>query len=97
MKINRKIRNILIGIVIVGLIGGIYAFTEYNRKPADLSGAKADISVSAPQLLAEYAKDENAANKKYLNKVTTVSGILKSIDKDHTGSISLALETGDPL
>ena len=97
MKINKNLRNILIGIVVVGLIGGIYAYTEYNRKPADLSTAKADISISATQLLAEYSQDEKAANAKYLNKVTSVQGVLKSIDKDHTGSISLSLDAGDPL
>ena len=97
MKITKRTRTILIGIVVIGLIGGIYAYTEYVRKPADLAGAKADISISAAQLLAEYSKDEKAANQKYLNKITTVSGILKSIDKDHTGSISLSLDAGDPV
>ena len=43
------------------------------------------------------SKQKSKLNKKYLNKITTVSGVLKSIDKDHSGSISLALETGDPL
>lgn len=97
MKLKKRTRNILIAIVVVGLIGAIYGYTEYNRKPADLSGAKADISVSAAQLFGEYSKDEKAANQKYLNKITTVSGVLKSIDKDHTGSISLSLDAGDPL
>jgi hypothetical protein len=97
MKIKKRTRNILIGVVVLVLIGGIYAYTEYVRKPADLAGAKADVTLSATQLLGEFSKDEKAANQKYLNKITSVQGILKSIDKDHTGSISLSLDAGDPL
>ncbi len=97
MALKKRTRYILLGILAVGIVGGIYAYTEYNRKPADLSGAKPDIVVTATQLLSEYSKDEKSANAKYLNKVTSVRGQLKSIDKDHTGAISLALETGDPI
>lgn len=97
MRLKKRTRNILIAIGLIGLIGAIYGYTEYNRKPADLSGKKADISISATQLLGEYSKDEKAANQKYLNKILSVQGILKSIDKDHTGSISLAIDAGDPL
>ena len=68
MKIKKTTRNILIAVALVGLIGAIYGYSEYNRKNTDLSGAKADVTITAAQLLAEYSKDENAANKKYLNK-----------------------------
>jgi len=97
MKIKKRTRNIFIGILVIGLIGAIYAYSEYTRGNPDLAGAKADISISASQLLGEYSKDEKSANAKYLNKITSVRGILKSIDKDHTGSISLSLDTGDPI
>jgi hypothetical protein len=97
MALKKRTRNILLSILALGIIGAIYGYSEYNRKPADLADAKADITVSASQLLAEYSKDEKTANLKYLNKVTSVRGVLKSIDKDHTGAVSLALETGDPI
>jgi hypothetical protein len=97
MALKKRTRYILLGILALGIIGGIYGYSEYNRKPADLSGAKPDIVVSATQLLSEYSKDEKAANQKYLNKITSVRGVLKQVDKDHTGTISLALETGDPI
>src|SRR6185369_9250118 len=97
MALKKRTRNILLGILILGIIGGIYGYTEYNRKPADLSDAKPDNIVTASQLLGDYSKDEKAANQKYLNKVTSVRGVLKSVDKDHTGTVSLALETGDPI
>ncbi|MEI8134762.1 MAG: hypothetical protein WCH46_06745 [bacterium] len=83
-------------IIVIGLaIAGFYGYSEYTRGHPDLSGAKADIAISAPNLLAEFAKDENLANKRFLNKVTSCRGAVKSIDKDQTGSVSIALETGD--
>jgi hypothetical protein len=96
MKISKRTRNILIGIVVIGLIGGIYAYTEYTRGNADLAGAKADIIVSATQLFDEYTKNETVANAKYFNKVTNVRGLLKSIDKDPSGTATLTLNSGDP-
>jgi hypothetical protein len=97
MKIKKRTRNILIGVLLVVIIGAVYGYSEYTRKNADLAGAKADVVISAPQLLDEFSKDEKTADQKYLNKVTSVRGVLKSIDKDHTGSISLALDAGDPI
>ena len=97
MALKKRTRNILLGIFALGIIVGIYAFTEYNRKPADLSGATADITITATQLLKEFSQNETAANAKYLNKITRVRGVLKSIDKDHSGAISLSLDAGDPI
>ena len=97
MAIKKRTRNILLGVLVVIIIGGVYGYTEYMRKPADLAGAKADIAVSSSQLFAEYAKDEKAANAKYFNKVISVRGVLKSVDKDHSGGVSLSLDAGDPM
>jgi Flp pilus assembly protein TadG len=96
MALKKRTRNILLVILILGIIGGIYGYTEYNRKNADLSGAKADIVVTATQLYSEYTQNETSANAKYFNKVTNVRGVLKSVDKDHTGTVTLTLNSGDP-
>ena len=97
MKIKKRTRNILIAIAVIVLVGGIYAYTEYTRGNADLAGAKADIVVSATQLFSEYSQNEATANAKYFNKVTNVRGVLKSIDKDHTGTVTLTLNSGNSL
>ncbi len=97
MALKKQTKYILLGILVVIIIGAIYGYTEYMRKPADLAGVKADIVVSASQLFSEYSQNEKVANAKYFNKVINVRGILKSIDKDHSGGISLALDGGDPI
>ena len=97
MALKKRTRNILIGVLAVVIIGVAYGYSEYNRKNADLSGASADIVVSAAQLFGEYTQNEKAANAKYFNKIINVRGVLKSIDKDHTGTVSLCLDAGDPI
>ena len=97
MALKKQTRYILLGMLAIVIVAGIYAYTEYVRKPADLAGAKVDIVVSATQLFNEYSKDEKAANAKYFNKVINVRGVLKSIDKDHSGGVSLSLDSGDPI
>ena len=97
MALKKRTRNILLVILLLGIIGGIYGYREYTRTNADLSGAKADIVVSATQLYTEYSQNEAAANAKYFNKIINVRGVFKSVDKDHTGAVSLALDAGDPM
>lgn len=97
MALKKRTRNILLSLLALGIIAGIYGYSEYTRTNADLSGAKADIVVSATQLFTEYTQNESAANAKYFNKVTNIRGVLKSIDKDHSGTVTLTLNSGDSL
>ena len=94
---HKRTRNILIGVLTVVIIGAVFGYFQYTRKNADLSGAKADIVVSATQLFREFSQNETAANAKYFNKIINISGKLKSIDKDHSGTVSLSLDAGDPI
>ncbi len=97
MTLKKRTKYILFGILFFIIIGAIYGYLQYTRKNADLSGAKADIVVSATQLFSEYSQNEKAANAKYFDKIINVRGLLKTIDKDHTGTISLGLDAGDPM
>ena len=83
--------------ILVLLAAGAYGYYEFSRGNADLAHSTPQITIFAQVLLAEYSKDEVAANKKYLNKIVNVEGKLKSIDKDHTNSLTLTLEANDPM
>ncbi|HEV7620952.1 MAG TPA: hypothetical protein VGO09_04430 [Flavisolibacter sp.] len=74
-------RNILIIVLLVACLGGWYGYHEYNRKNKDLAFAKADFKVDAIALINEFEKD-SLANKKYLNKIISVTGNVKKIDAD---------------
>ena len=52
-------KKIIIGtVVLVILIGGIYAWREYTRTVESLAGADADFSTDAMALIGEFEKDE---------------------------------------
>ncbi len=92
-----KNKKIWIAIVVVGIIGAIYIYYQYNRPNKDLSGVKADVAISAVNLYNEYSADEKASDKKYLNKVIAVGGKISKIDKDATGSVSILLDAGSEM
>lgn len=97
MKMKRK-TWIILGSVMLVLIGAaVFGYSEYTRGHADMAEAKAEVCITAPALLGEFTENEAKADAKYLNKVTCTRGVVKSIDKDHTGSVSVTLETGDPM
>ncbi|MDP4220606.1 MAG: hypothetical protein Q8896_09220 [Bacteroidota bacterium] len=84
-----------VAVVLLGIAG--YGYYQYSRGNADLTNTKADVCIAAPALFKEFSENEGAANAKYLNKVTCARGVLKAVSTDHTGSVSLALDSGDPI
>jgi hypothetical protein len=83
-------KKILFGLLILGAIGGVYGYYQWNRKPASMNDKEADAILSATELVANY--NEAAL----LGKVIQVSG--KVGDKTtQDGKTSITLDTGDPL
>ncbi len=92
-----NIKKILLVILVLVVIGAAYGYYQYTRGNKDLSGAKADVSISAVDLYNEYSADEKIANTKYLSKVISVRGKISKIDKDATGSASIMLDAGSDM
>lgn len=91
MKRKKIKRIIFFSVAIILVTVGLYAFSEYNRKVKDLSKVKADVEVSAADILAEYEKDETASNQLYLDKVIAVKGTVKSLEKNDKGHYAVVL------
>ena len=88
-------KKILIFVVILALIGvctGIYMWNKPAQKVENSKG----IVIDAKILAREYAKDEKAADAKYLNKAIEVSGLITEIDKNQDGGIMVILQADDP-
>lgn len=83
---------IIIGVVVLaGLATGTYL---WNKPHKNMQRATADITLSAPELMAAFNADENAANAKYLDKVVAVTG--KVIDAATSGEATVvSLEAAD--
>ncbi|HQU57379.1 MAG TPA: hypothetical protein PLG88_08105 [Chitinophagaceae bacterium] len=87
----KKKKIIILSIVILALSGGLYAYMEFNRKVKDLSRVRADVKFKSGELIQEFEKDEKAANALYLDKIISVQGQLKAIEKDLANNYSLVL------
>lgn len=88
---RKKLNIILLISALVIVCGGWYAYSEYNRKVKDLSKVSADMHLATSDLVAEFEKDETAANAIYLDKVIAVKGKIKAIEKDEANNYSLVL------
>jgi len=87
-------RNLLMLLLLVTACAG-YGFYMYTKKPADIRKADALYQTSAPGLLAEFNKDELAANKKYIDQVIAVKGKVADVKTDATGQATVFLDSGD--
>ncbi|MBK8611133.1 MAG: hypothetical protein IPL84_14620 [Chitinophagaceae bacterium] len=79
------------GIIVLAIAGGIYAYLEYNRKPADLKNKKAAAQVTAKELILLYTNYEDSANRKYLGKVVEVSGTIIRITNQPDSLVNILL------
>lgn len=89
-------KKIIVPILVLGLIAAGFGYYMYNKPVESLDNKKADISVSADQLLTDYETDENAANDKYLGKVVEVNGKIADVTVED-GKSKIHLETSNPI
>jgi hypothetical protein len=73
----------------------IYGYTEFTRKPADLTKSDAVESLAASDLCALYSNYEDSANKKYLGKIIEVTGSVIEIENQQDTLLTILL--GDTL
>ncbi|MFZ1717499.1 MAG: hypothetical protein WAT88_19515, partial [Saprospiraceae bacterium] len=88
--------KILLTIVFLGIIGAFIGYKIYNKPHTDMTSAESQTSINATDLMADFNKNEAAANEKHLDKVITVSGKIGEIKKEGEQTIVM-LETADPL
>src|SRR5882672_6749561 len=76
LKVKMKYIKLLLILLSVGVITGFYL---YNKPVSSTSHKSADLAIRSEDLFNEFAKDEVAANKKYLDKVISISGTVTNI------------------
>lgn len=92
MSINRKkLKSIILAVIIVAFAfaGGIwYVFTQ---KFTDTEKEKADYTINAFDLIKEFKNNDSLANKKYAEKIITVTGLVTEVEAaDTTVNIKMA-------
>ena len=75
-----KIKKIISGILVLGIIGVFIAYKMYNKPHVNVEEASADISITADKILNDFSSDENSANLKYLDKIIEVKGVISEIN-----------------
>ncbi|HEX4875213.1 MAG TPA: hypothetical protein VFV31_00980 [Chitinophagaceae bacterium] len=91
MKRKKIIRYALLSLLVIAAAAAIYIYKEFNRKHKDTAKIKADYSLTAAGLLAEFAANEKQAGEKYMDKVLSVEGAIKEILKDEKGFYTVSL------
>ena len=92
MSSNRKkLKSIILAVIIVAFAfaGGIwYVFTQ---KFTDTEKEKADYTINAFDLIKEFKNNDSLANKKYAEKIITVTGLVTEVEAaDTTVNIKMA-------
>lgn len=95
----KRFWKIFVAIILLGGIGAGYGYYQFSRTNPDLAEAKPDVTVTAQDLINAYSADETAATAKFAakDKVILVRGVLKSVERDSAGAVSLVLDGGMPL
>lgn len=86
---------IYFGILLILGAGFMYYYTQRDSRN-DIIHRKADVEVSAIELLESFGQDENAAEERFLGKTVSVSGIIQSLENS-PGKTTITLESGDPI
>ncbi len=94
MHKRRRVYTILIALLVFGLIGGLYAYKEYNRKNVDLTSATPAFVLAGTDLIRQFADNAINSNKKYLGKIIELNGEVKKVDTDAKGFHTIVI--GNP-
>ena len=87
----KRKRVILVAIAMLILGGGWYGYKEFTRKVPDLNRVKADIKLNSQDLIATFENNETKANRLYLDKIISIEGAVRSIEKDEQGLFTVIL------
>ena len=99
---KKKLIKLAVGVVIiVTLMGGGAAAYMFYRPHRDVQATKTDYSLTNSEIIAEYLKDRQAADDKYLSadgesKILEVTGTISRISENYNNQkVVLLKEDGD--
>ncbi len=78
-------------VLIAIILSAFYAYKEYTRTNKDLSKIKAEITISALDLISAFEVSDSLTNKKFIDKIIEVTGNVKVLEKDDTGGYTIVL------
>jgi hypothetical protein len=97
IKKRNKMKKIFVLILILAIGAASFGFYYYNKPRNGVSGMNPVEIADAKVLFEEYTANEEAANTKYLGKVVEVFGIVKSVETDNRGTMSVTIDSGSEM
>lgn len=89
-------KKLFLVILVVAIAGGLYAYYQYNRRPAGVADQQA-VKINAAALVASFMNDEKAAQATYNNKVLEVVGVVAELGENQDHKTTILLQSDDPL
>jgi hypothetical protein len=83
-------------LLVVACLSAVTGFYLYNKPVKSTSSKKTDVVLPAEELFNEFAKDENAANGKFLAKIISVKGKVENINTED-GVTVITLKTASDM
>jgi len=83
---SRQIK-ILIGFILMISVGLLIILNLYNKPHLNVKKERADIKLTAQNLIDDYQNDEVLANKNYVDKLVQVIGVVSEVSFDNGNSI----------
>jgi len=93
---NRKkiVKKILLAAAALVLMAAAIAWYLFTKKFDNTATLKADYTVNAMDLIAEFKSNESAANKKYAEKIVAVNGKITAVEAADT-TLNLKMANAD--
>ncbi len=87
---NNTIKKIILALIVIIVIGLGIVWYLFTQKFDDTATQKSEYTISAIDLIAAFKKSEADANKKYAEKIITVTGTISEIEvADTTANIKM--------
>src|SRR5688572_17872245 len=78
-----KKKLLISGLILLLALGGIYWYVA-TEKFSDTKKVKPDYTVNAIEFIREFLPNDDAANKKYTDRIITVKGIVSEVEAADT-------------
>src|SRR5688572_15654183 len=88
---KKRTKTWLLVILVLLVLGGGYAYREFNRKATSLQHETPVVMTSASKILEEFSIDGRAANQQYLGKVIQLNGTIETVETDKKGFVTIVL------
>ena len=87
---KKKILLSVAALLIAGISYGIYL---YNKPHKDIAESKAELTITAPELIEKFTANLEKASTSLTNKIVEIQGSITTIEKTET-SIIIILDQG---